>query len=445
VPRELTQEEWEIRMGADSIPDYARAAASAVDTFGWEDEDTQKTVFAFQRAFGKNLVPTGHWDEPTSQAAAFAGKLAVPRAFAFGFEVDISAVQTRLNALGYKPPLATDGVSGPKTQAGVKWFQAAHGLPSTGVLDAATVAALQLPASPPPSSENPYKPNPQAQTNVPTLIAALRQASAEKGYHLSDPLASMMIGQMRGAEGAYPGVGGTLGGTNNIGAAQVAKSLFDLKKGVEGWGAFAHYDSDPNAGPFLGWYWIAPNALEAARYWIFGNWWGKRLLDANPTTPEQYASILYAGGYYGGMHKGDTKHDPNSEAGKLNVADYAAAVRRGMASAAELAATPGDPTVLSVNPAQFKTLAQRKITEDLFNKAKSGHMGSAWAYLLPASWEDLVATNGVVWFGPVPFLEAGLRAAAAIERAVPLWAKIGMFLVTVSGLGVLTHFLLKRS
>ena len=445
MARELTEQEWKLRMGADSVPDYARAAASAVDSFGWEDEDTQKTVYAFQRAFGRNLAPTGEWDELTAQAAAFAGKLAVPRPFSFGSEVDISAVQTRLNALGYKPPLATDGVSGPKTQMGVKWFQTAHSLPATGVLDAATISALNLPPSPPPSDTNPYKPNPNASTDIPTVIAAIRQAAGEKGYHVSDNLMAMMIGQLRGSEGAYPGVGGTLGGTNNIGAAQVYKGLFDLKKGLEGWGAFAHYDSDPNKGGFLGWYWIAPNALEAARTWLFGTAALPRILAANPSTPEQYATILYQNFYFGGLHKGDDKHDPNSDAGKANIADYVKGIRRGMASSAELAAPGGDPAKLSVNPAQFKSLQQRKITEELFNKAKSGQMGSAWAYMLPSTWDELTATNGVIWFGPIPFLEAGIRAAAAIERAIPIWAKIGMLLLTISGLGVLTHALLRKA
>lgn len=445
MPRELTQEEWKVRMGADTVPDHARAAASAVAQFGWEDDTTRRSVFAFQRAFGRGLPQSGEWDERTAACAAQSGKIAAPGPFAFGSEVDIEAVQTRLNALGYKPPLVIDGVAGQKTNAAVRWFQGASGLPTTGVLDAATIAKLNLPKGPPAGLESPYKPNANSGVSIPTLIAALRQAASEKGYHLSDTLASLMIGQMRGAEGAFPGVGGTLGGTNNIGAAQVAKSLFDLKKGLEGWGALAHYDSDPNHGPFLGWYWIAPSALEAARYWLFGNWWGPKLLAQNPATPEQYAAILYAGGYYGGVHPGDSKHDPNSDAGKLNVADYARNVQRGMATAGELAAPGGDPSVFSVNPNAFKSLSQRRITEALYNQAKNGQMGSAWGYLLPATWDDLVATNGVVWFGPVPFLEAGIRAAEAIQRAIPFWAKIGMFLITASGIGLLIAGLARKS
>ena len=198
-----------------------------------------------------------------------------------------------------------------------------------------------------------------------------------------------------------PGLGGTLGGTNNMGAAQVTASLASAKKGLMGWGAFAHYDSDPNEGGYIGWYWIAPSPLEAARDWL-GNWWGAKLLSANPSDPTTYSSILYAGGYYGGMHAGDTSHDPNSDAGALNVADYASAVSRGMPSANELAQTPDDPSVTTVDPSSFASLTARKITQNLYNQAVNGGLGSAWKYLLPSSWSAMQSSNGVVWFGPAP-------------------------------------------
>jgi Putative peptidoglycan binding domain len=336
---------------------------------------------------------------PPAHAPAFGFGASGP---SFGAEYSdattVKAVQAAVNAAGYTPALNTDGLMGPKTIAGIKWIQAQKGIATSGVIDSATLKALSIKAPPAPTAP-PVK--------IATVIAALRQAGKEKGYTLSDPLLSLMIGQLRGAEGAYPGVKSSLGGTNNMGAAQVTSSLASAKKGLAGWGAFAHKDSDPNKGAYIGWYWIAPNPLEAARHWLNDNWWGAALAKGNPQNATDYAAILYRGGYFGGMHPGDTAHDPNSDAGKLNVADYARAIQRGVASQAELAAAPDDPTVSTVDPTQFAPLASRAITQDLFTKAQSGGIGSAWKYLLPSTWEDLVKSNGAVWFGPAP-------AAAAI-------------------------------
>ena len=136
-------------------------------------------------------------------------------------------------------------------------------------------------AIPHPFKSAPAVPKP---VSIATVIAALRQAGRESGYTLSDTLLSLMIGQLRGLEGAYPGVGGTLGGTNNYGATQVSKKLFTTKQGAAGWGGFAHYDSDPNLGGYIGWYYVAPSPLEGAREWFGGNWWGPALAKANPQT-----------------------------------------------------------------------------------------------------------------------------------------------------------------
>lgn len=51
-------------------------------------------------------------------------------------------MQQALNKLGANPPLAEDGISGPKTRAAVSQFQEQNGLRDTGLLDAATVAAI---------------------------------------------------------------------------------------------------------------------------------------------------------------------------------------------------------------------------------------------------------------------------------------------------------------
>jgi len=243
-----------------------------------------------------------------------------------------------------------------------------------------------------------------APVKIATVIAAIRQAAKEKGFDLSDQLLSLMIGQIRGAEGAYPGSGSTFAGTNNIGAAQVTKGLIDAKRGRPGWGAFAHKDTNPTASgpdPYIGWYWIAPSPLEAARHWFQDNWWGPDLAKANPQTAEDYATVVYKRGYFGGNYP-DPAHDPTSDNGKRNIAEYAAGIRRGAATAAELATPPDDPAKVTVDPNKFKPPAARQITEGMFDKAKGGGVGSAWSYLLPHSWSDLLASNGVVWFGAMP-------------------------------------------
>jgi len=281
------------------------------------------------------------------------------------------------------------------------------------------------------------------EVNIATVVAALKQAAQEMGYTLSDTLASLMIGQLRGAEGAYPGVHSSLGGTNNFGAAQVTKGLYTSKQGQSGWGAFAHKDSDPNKGAYLGWYWIAPSPLEGARYWL-SNWWGKSLLSQNPSDATTYATILYKGRYFDGVHAGDPNHNGmvKDDSGAMvaddtakaaydgNIADYANSIHRGIATAAELAVAPGDPSEVTVDPTMFKSLDDRKITEDLFTKAKAGKIGGVWSYLLPASWSDLQASNGVVWFGPPPPGATGGGAggsgplAIVSEPVLSLWHRV---------------------
>jgi DNA invertase Pin-like site-specific DNA recombinase len=53
-------------------------------------------------------------------------------------------VQRLLRRLGYRPG-PVDGLFGPRTQAATGWFQYAHGLPTTGVVNATTLAVLRHP------------------------------------------------------------------------------------------------------------------------------------------------------------------------------------------------------------------------------------------------------------------------------------------------------------
>jgi len=68
----------------------------------------------------------------------------------------VTDLQSMLNAAGAQPPLAQDGLFGPKTQAALRQFQERHGIPATGTLDAATLSAIESaprvrPSAPPPS------------------------------------------------------------------------------------------------------------------------------------------------------------------------------------------------------------------------------------------------------------------------------------------------------
>lgn len=253
-----------------------------------------------------------------------------------------------------------------------------------------------------------------------TAYAALQLAAKKHGVTISPALAGMMLAQVRG-ESVF-GATGTWAGTNNWGAAQATTGFANKYKGQKGFGAFANYDSDPNKGPFLGWYWIAPSQAAAAESWLFDNWWGPRLIAANPSTPTEYASILYSGGYFGGTHPGGNK-DPSSPAGAQNVADYVHL----MGAPVDVSKLPkaGDPTKVTANPKLLANLATRRVTAALFTSAQGG----AWKAWLPANFAALQSTNGVIWFGPAP----GGVAVGGIVAAVAAVVGALVLLVTFAG------------
>lgn len=340
----------------------------------------------------------------------------------FGADYDMSAATVRLvqaaaNKFGYTPALVVDGAFGPKTSAGVKWAQAKLQVSVTGVIDDATLKAMGINA-PAPSGQWPADPirRPTRAVAIATMAKALRQAGTEMGHSVSDTLLALMMGQMLGAEGAMPGLWDgpryTLRGTNNIGAAQVpggsAGQAFASAHKTMGWGAYAHRDSNPGNDAYLGWYYIAPSALEAARHWLSGFAGTKAVLAQNPSTPEEYASIMYASHYFAGT----------STNGPMEIAAYAGRIRSAMPSADVMNGPANEPAALSVAPEMFDTLSARQITEDLFTKAKAGKSGSAWAYLLPAAWSGIVGTNGVVWFGPPPSKGGIVSRMVAYMKAV---------------------------
>ena len=120
---------------------------------GIQGPKTTAAVKTFQASVG--LVPDGivgpkteaaldgqlvHVVPSTTVAPAAAHPTASPMPTAAN--ANIRSVQQMLNALGASPKLAVDGLNGPKTQASVRAFQAAHGLPPTGTADTATQNAM---------------------------------------------------------------------------------------------------------------------------------------------------------------------------------------------------------------------------------------------------------------------------------------------------------------
>lgn len=67
-----------------------------------------------------------------------------PAPIGVGGEVDLKAVQKRLNELEAQPPLIVDGVYGKKTRLAIREFQASHGLEVDGLVGPKTLAALKL-------------------------------------------------------------------------------------------------------------------------------------------------------------------------------------------------------------------------------------------------------------------------------------------------------------
>jgi putative peptidoglycan binding protein len=54
----------------------------------------------------------------------------------------IKQTQAAVNTAGYSPALVVDGILGPKTTAGVSWYQTQKGIPVTGAIDTATLGAV---------------------------------------------------------------------------------------------------------------------------------------------------------------------------------------------------------------------------------------------------------------------------------------------------------------
>jgi len=70
------------------------------------------------------------------------------------FGVDYAAIQSQLNAAGASPPLAVDGIWGPKSKAALVSYQASIGLPADGSITPNTLTSLGLSPSDAPQSSS---------------------------------------------------------------------------------------------------------------------------------------------------------------------------------------------------------------------------------------------------------------------------------------------------
>jgi len=100
---------------------------------------TLAAVNEFQRSVG--LEVTNSVDEAT--AIAVGTTVSAMTGLAFGSKGDsVASLQEALISAGYAPKGGADGSFGPATEASLRAFQAAAGLPVTGIADEVTVARL---------------------------------------------------------------------------------------------------------------------------------------------------------------------------------------------------------------------------------------------------------------------------------------------------------------
>jgi hypothetical protein len=428
MPRELTEEEWKVRFGADSLPAYARAALSAVDARGWMHPDTQKTVAAFQRAYG--IIPHGLYDEETAKAAAFAAKAPAPRAFSFGAEsvssVDLRAVQTKLNSLGYKPALVVDGVSGNKTLSGLLWFQKSEGLPQTGVFDGATITALDLP------KKTGAPPNSLVDQAIDLVVPGLRSAVVKAWVKFNAPKESYLDFMYTDSIGLVTtGMGNMI---ENRAAHGPDAITFTLPWKHRGSGALAtHAEVDAawhavkNAWPkvqstasrSLTDLYLEPDAINRL--------WAGRLA-ANQTTLQRLFSKF-------STWPADAQGAAHSMSWAMGTGDPGNPSAGGLASFRTLV------NALNQDPPDFRTAADNSFMKG--GGISERNAADKQMFLNAAAIQEKNLDYDSLYFPADPF-ELGVRAFMAVAR-IPTWVKVTAGVATATGMVALGQALMKRS
>ena len=182
--------------------------------------------------------------------------------FGADFGMDYAQVQTKLNQLGVNPPLVADGQWGPKSQAALKAYQAAHGLTADGIPGPITLGSLNIPGAATASSGS----GSTMGNTTPASAAADANAfavaqRAGKATGMTDKEVQYVVTVARGeghygtgwgspsaktiADSAVYGLTGKEGvGSNNWGAVQ----------GTGNAGSFPHVDYHADGTPYKGTY-----------------------------------------------------------------------------------------------------------------------------------------------------------------------------------------------
>jgi len=177
----------------------------------------------------------------------------------YGFGLDYTAVQKKLNDLGAKPPLAVDGAWGPKSKAALIAYQKSKGLTADGVPGPITLSALGISGANEIASSTMGSVMPSANNADAKAYAIGKKAGAQAG--MTEKEIQYVVAVAKG-EGGYGngwgnpskktieeskgfGITGYEGvGSNNWGAVQGTGSA----------GKFPHVDHDAKGKAYLGYY-----------------------------------------------------------------------------------------------------------------------------------------------------------------------------------------------
>lgn len=118
----------------------------------------------------------------------------------YGFGLDYSAVQKKLNDLGAKPALAVDGAWGPKSKAALVAYQKSKGLTADGIPGPITLGALGISAANETASSTMGNTMPSANNADAKAYAVGKKAGAEMG--LTEKEIQYVVAVARG-EGGY--------------------------------------------------------------------------------------------------------------------------------------------------------------------------------------------------------------------------------------------------